>query len=110
MRGHVLTVTGEGVLGEHEMEDFDWWGTATDGSVCYNAGIFPGETEPRVWAQTTQKKVWKDIDTEIDAIREVFGQPALKEGKGRRKAGEDKSRILENLKESEKYLTATQNA
>ena len=103
-RGHVLSVTGDAILRGHKMDDFDWWGTATDGRVCYNAGILPGETEPQVWARTTQKKIWKHIDAEIDAIRQVFGQPALAEESVRRRTGDGKSRILENLAECERWL------
>ena len=103
-RGHVLSVTGDAILRGHKMDDFDWWGTATDGRVCYNAGILPGETEPQVWARTTQKKIWKHIDAEIDAIRQVFGQPALAEESVRRRTGDGKSRILENLVEGERWL------
>ncbi|GJN86846.1 hypothetical protein PLIIFM63780_010428 [Purpureocillium lilacinum] len=103
-RGHVLSVTGDAILRGHKMDDFDWWGTATDGRVCYNPGILPGETEPQVWARTTQKKIWKHIDAEIDAIRQVFGQPALAEESVRRRTGDGKSRILENLVEGERWL------
>ncbi|KJZ71416.1 hypothetical protein HIM_09204 [Hirsutella minnesotensis 3608] len=108
--GRTLATSTEKAINDCKMEDFDWWGTATDGRVCYNAGVLPGESKPRVWARTTIKKKWKDIDTEISRIRMIFAQPSLAEEKELSQNGREKSVILENLRECERYLEAEKNS
>ncbi|KJZ70797.1 hypothetical protein HIM_09810 [Hirsutella minnesotensis 3608] len=107
--GQTLGTSTERTINDCKMEDFDWWGTATDGRVCYNAGVLPGESKPRVWARTTLKKKWKDIDTEISRIRMIFAQPSLAEERELSQSGKEKSVILENLREYERYLEAEKN-
>lgn len=105
--GVVLTSASENLLRGQKMEDFDWWGTASyHGSPCYNVGVLPGETRPRVWSRTALMKVWgKAADKEINRIRKVFRQYTLDDEKElRRSTGKERSLILENLKESERYL------